>query len=393
MTTITRAPTGEELVERAKALAPRIRERADEIERERRLPDDIVLAIAEAGLFRMAAPRSLGGSEADLVTVTRVVEEIAAADGSAGWCVGQGINTVRAASQVHPDIAREIFFSDPVGVGAGSAAPRGKAVSVPGGYRITGDWRFASGINHATSLYVACRIFDGDEQRLRPNGVPAELVALLPVDAAEIHDTWHVSGLRGTGSHDITIDDVFVAEERTYSRQENRPHTRHAFSMLPGYDVATCTFTSVATGIARGAIDELKDLAGVKTPRTSSSLLRERAMAQTQVATAEALLRSSRAFLHEAAGDEWAAALAGGPITPHHRAMLRLAGTHNAHACQEAVNQVVDAAGTTAVYATSPLERMMRDVHVVSTHIQVQRVNYESVGRVLFGLESNSPLF
>ena len=202
----------------ARALAPRIRERAAEIESARQLPRDLVLEIADARLFRVALPEAEGGLGADVLTTLQVIEEVARADGSTGWCLAMGINTLRQSAQFAPEVRREIFFSDPVGISAGSANPRGRAVAAPGGYRVTGHWFFASGCMHSSALHGACKVFDGDKPRLRPNGDQEIRIAYFyPKSIARIVDTWNVSGLRGTGSHDIEVEDLFVPEARTFS--------------------------------------------------------------------------------------------------------------------------------------------------------------------------------
>src|SRR5437870_4517439 len=207
----------------AQALGPRIRERAAEIEAARQLPPELVLEIANARLFRVALPEAEGGLGADILTTLHVIEEVARADGSTGWCLAMGINTLRQSAQFAPEVRRQIFFSDPIGISAGSANPRGRAVAAPGGYRVTGHWFFASGCMHSSALHGACKVFDGDKPRLRPNGDQEIRIAYFyPKSVARIVDTWDVSGLRGTGSHDIEVEDLFVPEERTLTARELR---------------------------------------------------------------------------------------------------------------------------------------------------------------------------
>src|SRR5262249_29435238 len=207
-------------LEIARALAPRIRERADEIEAARELPRDLVLEIANARLFKVALSEAEGGLGADILTTLGVIEEIARADGSTGWCVAMGINTFRQSAQFVPEIRRKLFHSDPVGVSAGSANPRGRAVAAPGGYPVTGHWFFASRCMHSSLLHGACKVFDGDTPRLRPNGDHDVRIAYFcPKSQARIIDTWNVSGMRGTGSHDIEVSDLFVPDEHTFSAQ------------------------------------------------------------------------------------------------------------------------------------------------------------------------------
>src|SRR5437867_11336716 len=279
----------------ARALAPRIRERADEIEAARQLPRDLVLEIANAKLFKVALPEAEGGLGADILTALRVIEEVARADGSTGWCLAMAVNTFRQSAQLAPAERRELFFSDPIGVSAGSARERGRAVAVPGGYRVSGHWFFASGCMHSALLHGACKVFDGDTPRLRPNGdQEIRICYFFPKSQARIIDNWNVSGLRGTGSHDIAVDDVFVPEERTFSAQDRRARVTGPMNRMHGFDLAGCGFCCVGLGVARAAIDAFVELATVKTPRSSSELLRERVMVQALTGEAEAMLRSGR---------------------------------------------------------------------------------------------------
>ena len=378
----------------ARALAPRIRERAAEIEAMRQLPPDLVSELVNARLFKVALPESEGGLGADILTALRVIEEVARADGSTGWCLAMAINTFRASAQLAPEVRRRLFFSDPVGVSAGSARERGRAVAVSGGYRVSGRWFFASGCMHSALLHGACRVFDGEAPRLRPNGDQEIRIAYFyPKSQARIIDTWNVSGLRGTGSHDIEVDDLFVPEEHTFSAMDRRARVTGPMNRIHGFDLAGCGFCCVGLGVARAAIDAFIELATVKIPRSSSDLLRERAMVQAQVGEAEATLRSGRALLFDVVGDMWDTVVHGGLVTEGQRSDLRMAMTHAAQSAARATHMVCVAAGTTSIFASSPLERYARDAEVVTRHNQLQIVNYEAVGRTMMGLESNSPLF
>ncbi len=381
-------------LEVARGLAPSIRKRAAEIEAARKLPADLVMDIANARLFRVALPEAEGGLGADIVTTLQVIEEVARADGSTGWCLAMGINTLRQSAQFAPEVRRQIFFSDPVGISAGSANPRGRAVAVPGGYRVTGHWFFASGCMHSSALHGACKVFDGDAPRLRPNGDQEVRIAYFyPKSIARIIDTWDVSGLRGTGSHDIEVADLFVPDERTFSALDLRARVTGPMNRMHGFDLAGCSFCCVGLGVARAAIDEFVELAQVKVPRSSSELLRDRAIVQAKIGEAEAVLRSGRALLFDVVEDMWETVLAARPITERQRADLRLAMTHAAQSAGTATHMVCAAAGTTSIFTKSPLERYARDAEVVTRHNQLQFVNYEAVGRTVLGLESNSPLF
>src|SRR5499426_3246753 len=381
-------------LEIARSLTPRIRKRAAEIEAARQLPAELVLEIANARLFRVALPESEGGLGADVVTTLQVIEETARADGSTGWCLAMGINTLRQSAQFVPHVRREIFYSDPIGVSAGSANPRGRAVAVPGGYRITGHWFFASGCMHSSALHGACKVFDRDKPRLRPNGDQEVRIAYFyPKSLARIVDTWDVSGLRGTGSHDIVVEDLFVPEERTFSALDLRARVTGPMNRMHGFDLAGCGFCCVGLGVARATIDAFVELAQVKVPRSSSELLRDRALVQARIGEAEAMLRSGRAFLFDTVQQMWQTVLAGDFVTERQRSDLRMAMTHAAQSAAQATHIVCATAGPTSIFNSSPLERYARDAEVVTRHNQLQYVNYEAVGRTMLGLESNSPLF
>jgi alkylation response protein AidB-like acyl-CoA dehydrogenase len=381
-------------LEIARSLAPKIRARADEIEAERQLPKDLVLDIAHAGLFKTGLSVEEGGLGADVVTTLRVIEEVARADGSTGWCVAMGINTFRQSAQFAPEVRRRIFHSDPIGVSAGSANPRGRAVAVPGGYRVTGHWFFASGCMHSSVLHGACKVFDGDTPRLRANGdQEIRICYFCPKSGAKILDTWNVSGMRGTGSHDIEVDDLFVPEEHTFSALDLRARVTGPMNRMHGFDLAGCGFCCVGLGVARAAIDTFVELAQEKTPRSFAGLLRERAPVQLRVGEAEAVLRSGRAYLFDVVEEMWQTVLAKESVTERQRADVRMAMTHAAQSAAKATHMVCEAAGTTSIFTRSPLERYARDAEVVTRHNQLQYVNYEAVGRTVLGLESNSPLF
>jgi alkylation response protein AidB-like acyl-CoA dehydrogenase len=378
----------------ARALAPRIRARAAEIEVARQLPPDLVLDIARAGLFKVAISEAEGGLGADILTTLQVIEEVARADGSTGWCVAMGINTFRQSAQFAPEVRRKLFHGDPVGVSAGSANPRGRAVAVPGGYRVTGHWFFASGCMQSALLHGACKVFDGDTPRLLPHGDQEVRICYFhPKSSARIIDTWNVSGMRGTGSHDIEVEDLFVPEEHTFSALDRRARVTGPMNRMHGFDLAGCGFCCVGLGVARAAIDEFVELAQTKIPRSSSELLRERAIVQAQVGEAEAVLRSGRSFLFDVVGEMWETVLAKEFVSERQRSDLRMAMTHAAQCAARATHMVCVAAGTTSIFNASPLERYARDAEVVTRHNQLQYVNYEAVGRTILGLESNSPLF
>ncbi|MEX1255315.1 MAG: acyl-CoA dehydrogenase family protein [Dehalococcoidia bacterium] len=375
-----------DLIDAAKALVPQIEAYGDQSERDRTMPKELVRAIAEAGLFRIWVPKALGGYEANIETNLRVIEEIARADGAAGWNVMIAGTGGMFAAYMPEQAAREIF-GDRFATVAGALAPKGRAVPVDGGFRVSGQWPLASGCLHASWLAGGSFIFDGDGQtpRMGDLGIPDLKLFFAPKDECEILDTWYSAGLRGTGSHDFAVKDMFVPEDRAFSLMGKAHHdgTLYRAGIL---NVFSPPVAAVALGIARGALDAFEELAGSKTPTFSFSTLRDRTTVQAQVAQAEALVRSARAFLFEVAGSMWETMRAGDQLSEEQEALVRLSCTHTAAACAEAVDIVYTLGGATSVYATSKLERCFRDVHVVTQHIAVSYQWYERTGQYFLGM-------
>ena len=376
--------------EAAAALAPRIRAAADETERQRRLSPELVRALAAAGFFRMCVPHALGGDEVDPATMIQAIETIAAADGAAGWSAMIGTTSGVASAYLAEDAAREIYGSDPEVVTGGAFAPLGKATVVDGGYRVTGRWPFASGCEHCGWLMGGSVVLDGGRPRLLPSGMPDNRLMLFPAAAVRIIDTWNVAGLRGTGSHDIAVEDRFVPAAHSLSLLSDRPRAAGPLYAFPVFGLLALGIAAVALGIARRALDELIALAGGKTPSGSRRVLAERPVIQAEVAEAEATLGAARAFLLETVGVAWDRAREAGAIDLRERARLRLAATHATLASARAVDLMYNAGGGTAVYAASPLQRCFRDIHVATQHMMVAPATLELAGRILLGLEADT---
>ena len=388
----TSAAAGNDLVERARALAPLIREHADEAERDRHLPKAVVDAMAAAGLFRVAAPRAIGGLETDPFTQVRVIEAVSEADGATGWNLMIGIESTGFIGAALPgDVATEIF-ADPALVVSGALNPLGRAVPVAGGYRVTGQWPFASGCQNSQYFWGQCIVHAADERARDADGRVVLVEIVVPAKDYEVVDTWHVSGLRGSGSHDVAVRGVFVPERMTTALGTRGLLAKGPLFRMPVFSRLAYNPVGVAPGIARAASDHFVRLASEKTPRASRNLLRERATAQLALAEAETQLRSARAWVFEILAEVWDVVLAGGFVSEKQRALLQLACTNAASASVRAVELVHSAAGSSANFTSNPLERCMRDVRVVPQHIMVSPQWVEAGGRVLLGLESRSPL-
>lgn len=377
------------MVATARSLQPMVRDRAAAAEQLRHAPEDVVQAMARAGLYRLAAPACFGGGEADPVTTIEVIESISEADGSIGWCLMIGIEVVGIGTSImNPTVAARLFDDHPDLVMCGALNPQGRATRVDGGWRVTGRWPFASGCHHADLFWGQC-VVGGAEVA----GNAARLIeVLIPRNRYEILDTWHVNGLRGSGSHDVAVNELFVADDMVTEVAGREPVHDGPLYRLPPFTRLAYNKVGVATGIARAALDAFVELAEAKKPRLSSRSLRERPRAQLRYAEAEAALRSARAFVFDTVGDVWETVLAGGVADRRQRALVRLACSH---ACQEsirAVELVHQAAGTSANFDDSAIGRARRDVAAVAQQVMVAPHFIEDAGRVLLGLDPVEPI-
>ena len=371
-------------LEAARKLAPLIRSSADEIDAARELPRPLFEALADAGLFHLAVPRALGGAEIDLPTYVQVIEEIGKADASTAWAVNQGAIFATYAARMPREVARAIWIETPRSVVANTPAATAQAVVVPGGYRVTGRQGFSTGCRHAAWVAAHAQVLENGQLRL-DNGQPEMRYLFVPVAEAELLDTWHVRGMRGTGTHHFAVHDVFVPAARTVLSA-----TAPLLENGPLYKIPrTLEFASgdaaVALGMARSCLDTFVELAGAKTPRAMQALLRDQSMIQVSVGQAEAALRSGRAFLMETVRDIWTEALAGA-VTLERRAVLRLATTHGIRLAAQVIDALYNAAGATAAYEGNLIQRHFQDIHVITQHLQGRLVHYELVGRHWLGL-------
>jgi indole-3-acetate monooxygenase len=370
------------LIDRASALA---RELAVTTERERALPANLLDELRAGGLMRAGAPAALGALEASPETALAAAERIARGDASAGWCVSIAITSSLLSAYLPERGAAEIF-GDPSMAAAGVWAPRGKAVVVDGGVRVSGRWSFCSGISHSQWLFAGCVLDDGRAGA----DAPILRVAALPTAELEILDTWHTSGLRGTGSHDAVARDLFVPEHRVLSLLDTGPRIDTPLYRFPIFGFFALSIAAAALGNARGAIDELCELAAGKTAQGSSRVLAERTATQAAVGEAEAALRAARALFYEAVGQAWAAAQGEEPVEESLRLGLRLAATHAVRTSAEVARTMYDLGGGTAIYDDSPLQRRFRDAHAATAHFQVNPTTWELAGRLLLGLPTKT---
>jgi alkylation response protein AidB-like acyl-CoA dehydrogenase len=383
------------LLDAARGLGPQVISLRAGFDNARTLPAELVRLIGDAGLFGMWLPRALGGLELPPIPFLHVIEELARQDGSVGWCTVIPAGYGRLAGALSQDVATKIFGSGRA-ILVGTLNPTGKAVAVPGGFRITGRWGYGSFIAHSHWVLGNCVIHDQSGPRIGPDGAPELRLCLFPRADTDVIDNWHVGGLRATGSSDYQVSDLFVREDLTvtlgaFSPPPTQPGMLYRVPMPSTF--VSCIAT-VALGIGRAAIEALVEIAADKTPMGSRSVLREKPLVQVDLARAEALLRSGRAFLFDELGACWDDALAGREITLHRRASVRLAAWQATQCAIQAVDLMYACGGGSSLFQGNRLERCFRDVHAAGQHIAVAtQSNLEPIGRVLFGLDPGTARF
>ena len=374
------------LIERARALQPLIAREADEIERTRRLTEPVVSALIENGLYRVLLPQSLGGTEAPPEIFMQVLEEIAKADASTAWCLGQCSVCAMTAAYLDPDAAHEIFNAPPGILAWGAIAHEVQVV--PGGYRATARWDFASGCRQASWLGAHVRVVEADgTPRRKPNGAPEIRTILFPVASATMYDVWDVIGLNGTGTDSYSVDNLFIPDKFAALRDEPAALRERG----PLYKLTTnltfgLGFAAVSLGVARATLDAAVDLARSKLPQGLKAM-RDNNAVQGVIGRNEASLRAARAYLYTTASEVWRDLTQGSEFTDGHRAAVRLATTWTIHQAASVVDAAYHMAGATAVFSANKFERRFRDMHAIAQQIQARDTHYEDVGKMILAAD------
>lgn len=369
-----------DLVAAAEVVAGVVSEHAEEAERLRRLPPVTVDALVAAGLMRMCVPAVYGGPEADPLTVLHAIEVVAHGDGAAGWCTMIAATT-SSLSVFLPPVAAELIYGDPAAVTGGVFAPNGTGVVSDGMVTVDGRWAWGSGTQHCRWIVAGARCED-------------DVLRLCFFDVADVsfHDTWHASGLRGTGSLDFSVRGAVVPLERTFRPFVDGPAIDAPLGRFPNFTLLAAGIAATSLGIGRRALDELTALAAGKRPQFSSRTLAQNPFTQIELARAEAGLRSARAFLHDEVGRAWDRVVAGDSVPIADRITIRLAAVHAAQRAAEAADTAYTLAGGTSVYTSSVLQRCQRDAHVPTQHIQAAPKLYETLGRALLGQDVDTSM-
>jgi alkylation response protein AidB-like acyl-CoA dehydrogenase len=368
------------------ALAPGIADRAADIEAARRLPADLLDDLKAAGVFRLILPASHGGMEADVTAFARVFETLARADASVAWTAMLGAAAWRDVVGLPRATFDSLFADGPDVAGAGVINPTGSIEPVEGGYLVNGRWSFASGCEHADYLVGNC--IEGVV-----DGVPQLRIALFRPDQVVIEDTWDVSGMRGTGSHHFRVDGVVVPADRTLSLLEETSCIDATVVRIPQLALYSCAVATVAIGVARGALDDILDLAVHKVPLLAGSPLGTNPTFHTELATAEAELSAARALLYETAAAMWEAACQGTEPSMAERARIRAGAVWMTARAASVVDTAYRAGGGSSLYSSCPLQRRLRDVHAITQHFLVRQDTLRTAGAILAGGEPDVMVF
>jgi alkylation response protein AidB-like acyl-CoA dehydrogenase len=380
----TREPTvaAEDYLGRVQEILPQIRDAAPSCEAARQLTPEIAELLREAGAFAVAVPRSWGGPELDPVTHARGIEMLSAADASAGWCAMIGCDTGYFSAYLDEPVARELFV-DLTAATATVVNPTGAAVPTEGGYTVTGRWAFASGCTHAKVFTLGCLVPTDAGPRMLAPGQPEIRLVVIPASQAEIMDTWTTTGVRGSGSHDVAVTNLFVPAERSFSLF-NEPSRRPG----PLYKLRTLFVSKmggVPLGIARGAIDDVLAVAHTRRAMGSLTPVAEQDWLQTAIAQAEMKLGQARAFYYESLAKLWDE-LQAGEATKDTRARLHLSVVGTLQSCTEIVDSMYRAGGSSALYAPKTLDRRLRDIHTIGQHVIFAHNGVADAGKVILSL-------
>lgn len=375
--------TESNLLQRAGALTPLLREHRRAIDASKRLPEPVVEALVDIGALRCLAPASVGGPELSPSSLVSLIEAIAIGDAAAAWITMVAGTTSVAAGYLSSDGAREVF-ADPKSVACGVFAPMGKGARVEGGHRVTGRWSFGSGVLHAKWVLGGFVVMD-------ERGAPSMMQGFFDRREVEVIETWDTLGMRGSGSHDFAVKDAFLPDARllTLTRAPRESGLTYRF---PLFGLLALGVSAVATGIARTALDEVRTLATMKRPMGGKRTLAERELVQVDVSRAELELAAARALVRETVTAVETRVAGGDAMTTSDRALLRGAATHATQAAARAVDLAHRIAGSSSIHESSLLAQCFRDVHVATQHAMVADPVHALVGRVMLGLPTDDTL-
>lgn len=372
----------------AQVLAQAVAGRSRELEQARRLPPDLVQALADHGLLRMLTPRVYGGAELPVAEFFAVVERLARADAALAWCTFISCTASLVAAWLPPATAQTLF-ADPKLKVAGVFAPRGQARPEQrngvDGFNVSGRWFWGSGAAHADLISAGCLVLDaqGQPQKM-PDGSPRVLSVLLPRAQVQVIDNWDAVGLCATGSGEFVVEQAFVPASHCVSLFD-APQINQPLYQFPVFGLLALSIAAVSSGVARLALDSFIASASDKTLQGASRAQAQRATVHDALARAEAQWRAARAGMLDAIHSAWAAAQQGSLLGLQERLGLRLAASHCAHTAVAITQRMLSLSGGDAVLHQSSQQRCWRDAQVAAQHLMVGEASFELAGRVLLG--------
>jgi alkylation response protein AidB-like acyl-CoA dehydrogenase len=380
--------SAQDVMTAVRALEPEIKASSAAIEAERRLPRALAHHLMEAGVFRMGTPRAYGGGELDPMSQVRVVEELSRIEGSVGW-----LSMISTAGSFLPAFlepaAAQRLFGAVESVVAGQVRPPQRADLVEGGYRLSATYHFGSGCQHASVITCGCHVYENGELR-RHGRHPEYRVLLVPASKASIVDVWDTTGMRGTGSNDIVLDNVFVPFSDSTTMMD-KPHASGPLYKFP--PLFLVSHAGVPLGIARNALDFVEELMQRKKVIPGNQLMREDPTFQETIASCEAQLGAARSYVYATLEDLWETICQGQRPSPRQRAAYRMMMTYSHQAAKQLILTLYDTAATSSIFRSSRLDRDMRDILTACQHRVVHLKMYRPAGRLLLGLDPEEPLF
>ncbi|HWU01472.1 MAG TPA: acyl-CoA dehydrogenase family protein [Novosphingobium sp.] len=368
-------PAGDALA----ALLDMVSARAAQFSADQQVDGDTVSAMKAAGVYRALVPARFGGEEKSPAQFLELIEAISTRDGSAGWVASFGVSHLYLAS-LPVETLQKVYADGPDVVFAGTIFPPQPALAAPGGFRVSGRWPFGSGSPGASLIGVGIKTGDATA-----SGLPR--MAVMPAPQVRIEPNWDVIGLRGTGSHDLVVDDVFVPEEWTFVRGA-APSIDIAAYRYPSMALAAQVLAVVGLGVARAALDLMAQMAGKRASITGAPVMAERANVQIALAKGEAMLRSTRAWFYDITEQTFATVQAGDTPSREQTAQIRMAATQAARTGADVTRLMFEQAGTAGIFNSHPFARLLQDALVVNQHAFLNEATWQSAGRVLLGLDA-----
>ncbi|MBQ10395.1 MAG: hypothetical protein CMJ45_02465 [Planctomyces sp.] len=374
----------EHYLETARDLAAKVAPHVSQIEADRQFPSELSEAIADQGFFRLLIPRSMGGEEIDHPTFRKILDIFAEVDASTAWAVNQNNVFATDVMKMSEQVSHEIWDERRAVVTNGPPTKTAKAVTVDGGYKLSGLWNFSSGCDHAT--WIAALVPVWSQSQIAATGREKFRIMLMPKNEVTFVDQWHVNGMRGTASFSFELDEVFVPEYRTYSPDDPVRSDNSVYSISRTLLFAM-GFATVAVGVARASLSAVIDLTMNKVAVRTTIPVHDLPTTHRLIGEAEAIWRSADAYLRETSAAVWEDASKNGALTTDVRIQSRLATTYAIQRSAEAVDICYRLSGSDAIFTPNSIHRFFQDIHVITQHAQGRPIHLETAGQYLLGME------